>query len=227
MIVASAVILRPVMACPWLTARVRCLLFGPEPVIPAGSWTPESSPSGVRVNAIAPGPVFTAGAAPDRIARLGRDDTLEAGRPADAAYFAGATIAADGGRRRSSAPPGGALADTLRHHPQPLRIGGYVVLFHNIPRTQNGHIRNDTRDVSRRILGGSVGPICRENCVASDRACTRVTPQNLHGKEGVDGSSPSEGFDKMPANLHFSVVYSLNSGHISDTSAVRGTHRDV
>src|SRR2546430_888644 len=25
------------------------------------------------------------------------------------------------------------------------------------------------------------------------RACTRVTLQNLHGKEGVDGSSPSEG----------------------------------
>ena len=34
---------------------------------------------------------------------------------------------------------------------------------------------------------------CRRNRVASDRVCTRVTPQNLHGKEGVDGSSPSEG----------------------------------
>jgi hypothetical protein len=27
-------------------------------------------------------------------------------------------------------------------------------------------------------------PICRKNCVASDRACTRMTPGNLHGKEG-------------------------------------------
>jgi hypothetical protein len=24
-----------------------------------------------------------------------------------------------------------------------------------------------------------------------------------HGKEGVDGSSPSEGFNEMPANRHF------------------------
>ena len=27
--------------------------------------------------------------------------------------------------------------------------------------------------------------------------------EHLHGKEGVDGSSPSEGFEKMPANRHF------------------------
>jgi hypothetical protein len=27
-----------------------------------------------------------------------------------------------------------------------------------------------------------------------------VTLRNLHGKEGVDGSSPSEGFAEMPAN---------------------------
>jgi hypothetical protein len=33
-------------------------------------------------------------------------------------------------------------------------------------------------------------------CVASDRACTRLTLRNLHGKEGVDGSSPSEGSAK-------------------------------
>jgi len=65
-------------------------------------------------------------------------------------------------------------------------------------RTQNGHIRNDTPDASRRILGGSVGPICRENRVARDRACTCVTLRNLHGKEGVDGSSPSEGSAKAP-----------------------------
>jgi hypothetical protein len=32
--------------------------------------------------------------------------------------------------------------------------------------------------------------------IAGDRACTRVTPRNLHGKEGVDGSSPSEGSAK-------------------------------
>jgi len=30
---------------------------------------------------------------------------------------------------------------------------------------------------------------------ASVRPCAPVPPQNFHGKEGVDGSSPSEGFD--------------------------------
>ena len=39
--------------------------------------------------------------------------------------------------------------------------------------------------------------------------------------EGVDGSSPSEGFSKVPANWHFTVVCTLNtrthSGHICGT----------
>jgi NAD(P)-dependent dehydrogenase (short-subunit alcohol dehydrogenase family) len=75
------------------------------------SWAAEFSPDGVRVNTIAPGPVFTAGAAPDRIAQLG-DTTImkRAAQPEEiaevvafivspaAAYFTGATLAADGGR---------------------------------------------------------------------------------------------------------------------------------
>jgi hypothetical protein len=31
--------------------------------------------------------------------------------------------------------------------------------------------------------------------VAAARACPRFPPRNLNGKEGVDGSSPSEGFE--------------------------------
>ena len=46
-------------------------------------------------------------------------------------------------------------------------------------------------------------------------------PIGAHGKEGVDGSSPSEGFDKMPANGHFVVVCPNNTrvggGHIPGT----------
>jgi hypothetical protein len=42
-----------------------------------------------------------------------------------------------------------------------------------------------------------------------------------HGKEGVDGSSPSEGLGKVPANWHFIVVCPLNTrthcGHICGT----------
>jgi NAD(P)-dependent dehydrogenase (short-subunit alcohol dehydrogenase family) len=75
------------------------------------SWAAEFSPAGVRVNAIAPGPVFTGGATPERIEALGATTLL--GRPAQpheiaeviaflaspkASYMTGAIIAADGGR---------------------------------------------------------------------------------------------------------------------------------
>jgi NAD(P)-dependent dehydrogenase (short-subunit alcohol dehydrogenase family) len=68
-------------------------------------------PSGVRVNTIAPGPVFTRGAPPERTAKLG-DTTImkRAAEPEEiaeavaflvspaATYCTGATIAVDGGR---------------------------------------------------------------------------------------------------------------------------------
>src|ERR1700674_4795264 len=40
------------------------------------SWAAEFSPAGVRINAVAAGPVFTAGAAPDRIEALGATTLL-------------------------------------------------------------------------------------------------------------------------------------------------------
>jgi NAD(P)-dependent dehydrogenase (short-subunit alcohol dehydrogenase family) len=75
------------------------------------SWAAEFSPAGVRVNAVAAGPVLTAGAAPERIEALG-DTTLlsRAAQPAEiaeviaflaspkASYITGAVLAADGGR---------------------------------------------------------------------------------------------------------------------------------
>jgi NAD(P)-dependent dehydrogenase (short-subunit alcohol dehydrogenase family) len=75
------------------------------------SWAAEFSPSGVRVNAIAAGPVLTAGAVRERIEALG--DTTLLARPAEpgeiaeviaylasykSSYITGAVIAADGGR---------------------------------------------------------------------------------------------------------------------------------
>jgi hypothetical protein len=50
-------------------------------------------------------------------------------------------------------------------------INGCVTRSDNYSRTQNGHIRNDTRDASRRISTACNSPICRKNCAASDRAC--------------------------------------------------------
>ena len=75
------------------------------------AWAAEFSPSGVRVNAIAPGPVFTGGAAPERTEALGTTTLLHRAANADeiaevvgflasprASYITGATVAADGGR---------------------------------------------------------------------------------------------------------------------------------
>jgi NAD(P)-dependent dehydrogenase (short-subunit alcohol dehydrogenase family) len=75
------------------------------------AWTAEYSGSGVRFNAIAPGPVYTDGASPDRTRQLGDATPLQrAAQPQEiaelvaflvspaAAYIAGTTIAADGGR---------------------------------------------------------------------------------------------------------------------------------
>ena len=68
-----------------------------------------------------------------------------------------------------------------------------VYLIANAPRVRDGYISSSTSGHARALTAQREGPICREDVVASAHACPRVPPQNLHGKEGVDGSSPSEG----------------------------------
>ncbi|HUC21862.1 MAG TPA: SDR family oxidoreductase [Streptosporangiaceae bacterium] len=75
------------------------------------AWAAEFSPSGVRVNTIAPGPAYTGGASPERIAALGETTLLARAAQADeiaeviaflaspaSGYVTGAVIPADGGR---------------------------------------------------------------------------------------------------------------------------------
>jgi NAD(P)-dependent dehydrogenase (short-subunit alcohol dehydrogenase family) len=75
------------------------------------AWAAEFSGRGVRINAVAAGPVYTEGAAPDRTAALGLTTAMKRAATAEeiagivsflassrASYITGATIAVDGGR---------------------------------------------------------------------------------------------------------------------------------
>jgi NAD(P)-dependent dehydrogenase (short-subunit alcohol dehydrogenase family) len=75
------------------------------------AWAAEFSPKGVRVNAVAPGPVYTEGAARERTEALGLTTAMKRAASADeiagivaflasarASYITGAIVAVDGGR---------------------------------------------------------------------------------------------------------------------------------
>jgi hypothetical protein len=69
-----------------------------------------------------------------------------------------------------------------------------VCITDNRPRVRDGYISSYTRRHARARPTLSEALTCRENVIASARQCPLFAPLNLHGKEGVDGSSPPEGF---------------------------------
>jgi hypothetical protein len=54
----------------------------------------------------------------------------------------------------------------------------------------------DALEIAGALAARSQLSICRTIALANDRACTPLPHLNFHGKDGVDGSSPSEGFAK-------------------------------
>jgi hypothetical protein len=106
-----------------------------------------------------------------------------------------------------------------------------------VPRTGRRRTRLLIRDSGHRY-GAFMEPSGRnqwqpvanrktpETAESSQNRCHRLRPV-ADGKEGVDGSSPSEGLHEVPANGTFVLPESRTRGHIPDTSAVRATHRDV
>jgi hypothetical protein len=71
---------------------------------------------------------------------------------------------------------------------------------HQVADTKRTHQKRQ-RATSRCISDSSNGAICRRMCVASERACTRVTPGNLHGKGRRFESV--RGLCKSPVNRPF------------------------
>ena len=105
-------------------------------------------------------------------------------------------LSSDVSERRDRCDPLYRPAATLRPNlPHPTDDGpvasASVAWLGSSARTQNGHIRNDTHDVSRRSSTACNSPICRRNCVADDRACTR---------DGKGALLPRKGGGRFPGS---------------------------
>jgi hypothetical protein len=97
-----------------------------------------------------------------------------------------------------------------------------VLQTDNAPRVRDGYNSLCTRGHTQARQTQREAAICRRNVVASARPCPPVPPRNLHGKEGVDGSSPSEGFDVLPAQPPFPLprlaVRGVSDVHAASTA---------
>jgi hypothetical protein len=81
-----------------------------------------------------------------------------------------------------------------------------VLKTDNTPRVRDRYVSLSTSGYARALATRTEARICRPNVPANDRTCPPFPPQNFHGKEGVDGSSPSEWFSQKPCKWAYSVA---------------------
>jgi hypothetical protein len=73
------------------------------------------------------------------------------------------------------------------------RFSLLVLQTDNQPRVRDGYNRLSTRGHMRPSSAQTNQLICRRIVPADARRCTPTPTRNLHGKEGISGSSPEEG----------------------------------
>ena len=76
----------------------------------------------------------------------------------------------------------------------------FVLRTGNKSRVRDGYISESTFGHARTRPARTDASICRTNAIASDRACTPVPLQNLHGKGGGRRFESVRGLCKSPAN---------------------------
>jgi hypothetical protein len=130
------------------------------------SWAAEFSPAGVRVNTVAPGPVYTR-ASPERITQLGATTLFGRAAQADeiaeviafvmsdrASYITGAVIPVDGGR---TAIEPGAVPERLKQHRMGARDepGGHVMAAISSLTAPTQYAETDGMRFAYRRFGGA------------------------------------------------------------------------
>jgi len=86
-------------------------------------------------------------------------------------------------------------------------------------RVREGYIRSTTAGHARTSLLVPIPPLCRPIVHPPDRPGTPVRPSAFHRKEGVDGSSPSEGSARAPHAGAFSLS---RSDRLADSALCGG-----
>jgi len=98
-----------------------------------------------------------------------------------------------------------------------VRVAGSACLPSRIPCERGANISRTTRVHARVTRRCQIPSVCAAFVPSQTRACPDVPPRNLNGKEGVDGSSPSEGLRQKPCKWGCCVA----CGGIPSASRVR------